>query len=180
MHFNRTILGVIVVLALMATLMLTGPSITGYVATETFSKPLNIQITESQRYFVESDADIALSALALSGTVEGDGLVNVYLTDKEENRLLVFSNKAKSATAMTHITGLAIVDVKLTAGKKLDIIESLDDAFVTTSGSFVNQCEQTCLLDPSKFNGNKFTLDFVVEPGTEFTITNVRYTVAQS
>jgi hypothetical protein len=173
-------LGIIVVLALLATILFTGPSITGYVATETFSKPLNIKIAESQRYFVESEVDIALTAFALSGKVDGEGLVNVYLVDESENKLLIFSNKAKSSTAMTHITGLAIIDVKLTAGKKLDLIESLDDKYVTSSGSFVNQCEQTCLLNPTIFNGDKFTLDFIVDPGTEFTVTNVRYTIAQS
>ncbi|MBW3019130.1 hypothetical protein KY329_03025 [Candidatus Woesearchaeota archaeon] len=180
MHGRRYLLGILVFFALLATLIFSGPSITGYVATETFSKPLNIHIAESQRFFLEADQDIALSALAVSGKVDGDGLVNVYLVDDEENRLLVFSNKAKSSSAMKHITGLAVVDVKLIEGKKLELIESLDDNYVTSSGSFVNQCEETCLIDPSAFAGNSFTLDFIVEPGTQFTLTNVRYSVAQS
>lgn len=180
MHGNRYLLGIIVFFALMSTLVFSGPSITGYVATETFSKPLNIHMAESQRFFLETDGVISLSALAVSGKIDGDGLVNVYLVDDEENRLLVFSNKAKTSTAMTHITGLSIVDVSITEGQKLDLIESLDDSYVTSSGSFVNQCEETCLVDPNVFTGDRFTLDFIVEPGTQYTLTGVRYSVAQS
>ena len=173
---TRLILGIVVVLFLMFALIFKGPSITGYVPHETFSQGLDIHLEKSQRYYLVGDSNISLTGVAISGNVEGSGLVNVYLIHPDtDERLLIFSNKVRSDSAMQHITGLAVVE--LVPGENMDLIETLDDGYVANSGAFVNECEQTCLMDSVK--GCRFTLEFVVEPGTVLDVTKLRYTLAQ-
>lgn len=174
MERHRLLLAGIVVVALLAAVMFSKPSITGYLPTETVSQGINIKVDNSQRFYLDSDELISLRGFALTGAVEGEGLVNVYLLNpKTSQRLLVASNDRPSVGGMAHITGLATISVR--PGERLDLIESGD---FEAGGSFVNECRDTCTLPAADFTSDKFVLDVIVEPGASAHISRLKFILA--
>lgn len=163
---------------MVAVLALGKPTITGFVPTAAYSQGLDIEVSESQRYILKSSngGPLNFDSLSLSGFVSGSGLVNVYLSDGT-TRLLVYSNKEKKRSAMEHITGLAVQNVLVLPGDKLDAIETISDDYRTTTGGFQNECVDTCLL--SVDFGSQAFLDIIVEPGVSLTLTELRFTVTE-
>jgi len=175
MESHRLVLGVIVFGIIFATLVFSRPSITGFVPTETFSQQLDIDVFESQRFVLSSDSGaLKLSALSVSGDVSGSGLVNVYLSDGTA-KWLVFSNKKKQGSSMEHITGFAVSELDIAPGEKLDRIESLPDGYSAQSGSFSNECWDTCVLDEGMFDKRELYLDIIIEPGTSLHVSEIRF-----
>ncbi len=173
MEMHRLLLGVIVLGVIMVTLFLGKPSITGFVPTETVSQKLDIHVTESQRFVLTaSSGALKLSSFALTGTVAGNGLVNVYLSDGS-NKWLAFSNKKKQGTSLEQITGL--VSLEIEPGERLDSIESLPDDYITEDGAFNKACAETCMLDESMFNKAQLFLDVIIEPGTTVHISELTF-----
>lgn len=170
MEADRLILAVAVVAVLVGTLMFSNPSITGYVPTAVQSQSLNLEVEESQRFVIEAPSGI--SSFAISGSVEGRGLVNVYLASGEA-KWLVYSNKRKAGSSMERITGMSYLDI--TPGEKLDEIESVPSGYGTVEGSFVHQCLETCVLDESLLNEKTLYLDVVVEPGAALHISEIHF-----
>ncbi|HLF54615.1 MAG TPA: hypothetical protein VI612_02760 [Candidatus Nanoarchaeia archaeon] len=178
MESQRLLLGVLVFGVMIAVLALGKPTITGFVPTAAYSQGLDIEVSESQRYILKSSTgqSLGLNSLSLSGFVSGSGLVNVYLSDGSA-RLLVYSNKEKKRSAMEHITGLAVQNVLVLPGEKLETIETISDDYRTTTGGFQNECVNTCLL--SVDFGSQAFLDIIVEPGASLALTELRFTVAE-
>ena len=177
MESHRLLLLVMVVVAIVAALFLSKPSITGFVPTETHVQSLNIDADESQRFILRptDQKTLKLSALSLSGSVSGTGLVNIYLSDGT-NKWLIFSNKRKQGSSMEQITGLAVQELEIEPGQRLDTIESLPDGYSTEAGVFNNQCVETCILDEGMFNKPQLYLDVVIEPGTRLHVSSIRFT----
>lgn len=174
MERHRLILAGVVVLFLVFAVAFSKPSVTGYVPTETVSQGIDVFADASQRFYVRSDRPVALSGLSLSGVVEGDGLFNAYLVRGGE-RVLVASNERSRRSAMAEITGMMSVSVQ--PGERLDVIESTD--YVVSDKSFVNECVDSCILDPKRWFGQEFVLDVVLEPGTAVRISRIRFSVAE-
>ncbi len=169
---NRFILAGLVFAAIVAVLLLSKPSITGFVPAEVFSQDLNVEVKESQRVVLKSAEPLSLSALSISGQVTGFGLVNVYLTDGYK-RLLVYTNRHKTGSSMEQITGMA--GLQLEAAEALYEVESLPDGYVTRTGVFRTECVETCVLDKELFAGRDVFLDVVLEPGTVLKISRVQF-----
>ena len=175
MESHRLLLGVIVVGIVFGALLFGKPSITGFVPTETYSQELNIDISDSQRFVLSSDESaLKLSSLALTGIVQGEGLVNVYLSDGSNN-WLVFSNKKKQSSAMEHITGLAVHELDIQPSERLDKIETLPAGYKSEPGGFQNECVDTCMLQPDLLNKQSLYLDVIIEPGTHLHISGMRF-----
>jgi len=176
MEFHRAVLGLIVLGLVCAALLLGKPSITGFVPTETYSQELNIDVSESQRFILTASSGelMKISSLALTGTVKGAGLVNVYLSDGNL-RWLVFSNKKKPGSAMEVITGMTVSELNIEPGNKIDKIESLPTGYKTIEGAFRNECAETCLLDDSLLSSLTLYLDVILEPGTALHISSIRF-----
>ncbi len=175
MESHRLLLGVMVVGAIIVTLFFSKPSITGFVPTETHIQQLSIDASESQQFILRPvSGALKLSSLALSGIVSGTGLVNVYLSDGTA-RFLVFSNKKKQGSSMEQITGLAVRELEIEPGEKIDRIESVPDGYETEAGVFNNQCVETCILDENMFNKQQLYLDVIIEPGTHLHISGIRF-----
>jgi len=175
MESQRLLLGVIVFGIIFATLFIGNPSITGFVPTETFSQELDIDVFESQRFtLTPSSGSLRLSSLSLAGSVSGFGLVNVYLSDGAK-RWLVFSNKKKPGSSMEQITGLAVGELDLVPGEKLNEIQTLPSGYITESGSFSNECLETCILDEALLDKPMLYLDVILEPGTSLHVSGISF-----
>src|SRR3990172_984096 len=108
MESHRLVLSVIVLTVIVVTLFLGKPSVTGFVSTETYTQSIDIDVFESQRFVLSSDGQLLrLSSFSMAGSVNGNGLINVYLTDGAK-KWLVFSNKKKPGSSMEDITGMAV------------------------------------------------------------------------
>jgi len=151
---------------LVTSLLVTDSGITGFVPTDLISQNVNLTVSSSERYSLKSDSNI-LTSLSISGEVIGPGLVNVYLSNGNDERL-VYSNKRKVSSAMQSITGLASLEIEPQG--RIDRIDSLPDEYFAVSGAFETQCAQTCTI--SGLSG-PFYLDFVVEPGTTIKISKI-------
>ena len=179
MESHRLLLVVMVVGAIVAALFFSKASITGFVPTETHTQQLNIDVSESQRFILKSVSDSALklSSVSLSGAVSGSGLVNVYLSDGTK-RWVVFSNKKKQGSAMQQITGLAVKELEIEPGEKLNTIESLPDGYRTETGVFNSQCVETCIIDENIMNAQQLYLDVIIEPGTALRISEITFSMS--
>ena len=177
METHRLALGIVVMTVIVITLFLGKPSITGFVPTETYTQSLNIDVSESQRFVLSSESGelLKLSSFLIAGSVDGNGLVNVYLTDGDR-KWLVFSNKRKVGSSMEQITGMAVSDLNIEPGERLNVIESLPSGYQTRSGAFQNECLETCVLDEEIFNKSSLFLDVIIEPGTSLHISEIRFT----
>lgn len=173
MESHRLILGVVVVGVIFAALVIGKPSITGFVPTETYSQELSIDVLESQRFTLTSP-NLKISSLALSGSIQGSGLVNVYLSGGA-HKWLVYSNKKKESSSMEQITGMAVQELDIAPGEKLNIIETLPAGYKTDSGAFQNECVETCLLSEDLMNRDSLYLDVIIEPGTNLHISGIRF-----
>jgi len=175
MEYHRFLLAAIVFGSIIAVLIFSKPSITGFVPTSTYSQGLDIMADSSQRFILKSPTGqpLGINSLSLSGVVSGSGLVNIYLSDGQ-TKLLAFSNKEKIESAMQHITGLAVANIIVEPGQRIDLIESVPDGYKTTSGGFQNECMETCLIDINL--GSQAFLDIIVEPGTSVKLTELRFT----
>ncbi|VVB81705.1 Uncharacterised protein [uncultured archaeon] len=174
MESHRLLLGVTVFGVILFTLFFSKPTITGFVPAETFSQSLDMDVSESQRFVLSSEAPLKLSSLSLSGKVNGAGLVNIYLSDGATERL-VFSNKRRQGSAIDQITGMASLDIS--PEQMLERIESLPAGYVAVPGVFNNECRETCILDPALLKNPDLYLDVVVEPGTAVHISGLRFSI---
>ncbi|MEM3154604.1 MAG: hypothetical protein QW165_03520 [Candidatus Woesearchaeota archaeon] len=179
MESHRVLLTVIVLGAISMALLFGRPSITGFVPTETYAQEIELHISESQRFVLSAPTNepLRLFSFALSGTVAGSGLANVYLSDGNIRRL-VYSNRKKPGSAMEIITGMAVSELNIEAGGRIDRIETLPAGYTTVGGAFANECVETCVLDSSAFTGTVLYLDVIVEPGTTLHISGIRFSAA--
>lgn len=166
MESHRLFLGIVIVSVLVLALSLGRPSITGFVPTDTFTQSLDIDVSESQRFNINSDSRIL--SFALSGETM-NGLVNIYLTDGVSN-WLVYTNKHKQSSAMNSITGMASLDIS--PAEKLNKIESLPDGYTVSNGVFQNDCIETCVLN---IDDKELFLDVVLEPGASLHISGITF-----
>jgi len=172
MRTDRYILAVMVTALLVGTLVFTDPGITGYVPTELQSQSLDIDVFESQRFQLKALEGLSLSSLSISGTVEGPGLVKIYLTNNKE-RLLVYSNLRKQGSSMEQITGM--YQLELVPQRTLATIESVPEGYTTEQGVVSSQCIDTCVINEDLFDGSEWFLDIVIEPGTSLHISQLHF-----
>ncbi|OYT32887.1 hypothetical protein DRJ22_00500 [Candidatus Woesearchaeota archaeon] len=182
MENKRIFLASTVVLVLIIMLFFHQPSITGYVPTSTYSENINLKVDHSQEILIKSanQKDLPITSLLLSGEITGDGLVNVYLKDKNKHKLLVFTNKQKKGSSLEIITGLATKEINVMPGKPINKIETLPDGYEAVQGVFVNKCVETCSLNPKTFNANNLVLEVIIEPGTILHITGIKFSLEQN
>ncbi|MEM4263513.1 MAG: hypothetical protein QW666_01285 [Candidatus Woesearchaeota archaeon] len=163
------------------------PSITGHVSLETFSQALNLRLTESRIYSLQSinSEPFHITSFRLSGAVVGKGMVNIYL-ETEQQKLLVYSNIKKQGTGLSAITGFFAKqgmagkkDILLKLGEEgiieTPVFTSLQEGYEVVEGAFNQECIESCLID---IDGSKpFKLIFEIEPGAALIIDSVSFSV---
>lgn len=173
--------------ALVAFLAFLRPVGTGFLAeTAVHSQNVNMVVDTSRELSLKSltGGDVKLASLSLSGKVDGEGLVAVYLEDS----ILVYSNAKKSA-GFGIITGLPVTTTHAPGGtapvgKALFAVEEngevpFNEAVraegqYTTDGVFSDTCIESCALPPD-LEAQAYKLTVYVEPGTRFLLGRIRY-----
>jgi hypothetical protein len=178
---------VVVLLILALPLLFFKPSITGFVASNTFAQPIDIALSESQMIMLKSSAQIKLSSFLVSGEIIGDGAVAVYLSNSAGKDVLVYTNTIMDERRSNLITGFSIgaahaqeapdevIVLDIEPGQKLPWDGSLGSA--ANSDPFTNVCIDSCFLNSDEFAGTEFGLKAYVEPGTTLMITEIFFTL---
>ena len=183
---------VLAVATLFALLAFIRPIGTGLLAqTQVHAQNLNLVIDSSEELRLSSltGENIRLVSMSVSGKVEGEGMVAVYLDD-----VIVYSNVRKKP-GFGIITGLPVIPPIATGvigdieaapiAKALFSVErsqieysesaaAAEGDFTTGEKSFANRCVESCNLAPSE-GSPTYTMRVYVEPGTQLLLGRLRY-----
>lgn len=182
---HRIELAFIIILIIALPLVLFRSSITGFVSSDTKAQVLNVTFNESQTLNLISPpgGPVYINFFSISGDVIGDGIVAVYLANKDTNAWsLVYTNIGQKKKAPL-ITGMAVAQGKgnlqpgtllIEQGRKLDWPGSSGEN--SASGSFTAVCMDSCYLNVDDFTSKNFELRVFVEPGTIFKLQEIYYT----
>jgi hypothetical protein len=171
------------------------PGITGHVPTDLSTQKVDFMIDKSQilEMTTTSAEPFYITSLLISGEVEGDGVVEVYLDNGQGQQLLVFSNirdKAKGLKGMTGITTHAVnVAEEEKTGTKLMLTPAgfteqspaanlTEEQEVFNSG-FEGGCVDTCFIEMEMAKELGYNLIFKIESGTKLHLTKIQYTVRE-
>jgi len=165
-------------------------SITGFYSTETQRQQINLEITESTSYLLQSTAGKPLSLLqfSISGAVQGDGAAQVYLKDGS-SQVLVYSNIHKKKQGLKGITG-NFIDAPTPSGEQGEFLEILEkgslqktpvvpEGYETAEESFKDSCSESCALPAGFYNDPSYALEVLVAPGTSIKIDEIVFIVAK-
>jgi len=189
------------VLVLLA-MVFSRPEIIGYASTNIHSQDLNLVLDHSQSFYLRSISGepVHLTSLTVSGEVLGNGTASVYMGNEDGIKHLVFRNLKRKDSTHNRITGTSVAGSTLSGlsvtgnavppkeeGPILDLLEgsslhgfeTVPAGYRTVTGTFNHVCVETCLLTAKNFVGNRFRLDFYVEPGTKLKIKDLVYTTLE-
>ena len=161
------------------------PRMTGYVEAvniTVYSQDLNIMVSENENYiFTSEDAEsFGLTSIKLTGQVIGDGRVEVYVNDGE-NQLLIYSNAVRQVEPTSYITGMATQQALLVIEPSKEPIGELQfrplmEDEIIVNGSFSTACIETCRIPEGFFNAPQYQLFFKVEEGTRVIVDEIIFT----
>ncbi len=196
-RFVQAEFAVLMICLVLLALVFSRPEIIGYASTNIHSQDLNLVVEQSQRFYLRSlgPASVHLTSLTVSGETIGDGTAAVYLDNERGMRNLVYKNTIRKDSTHNRITGIAASGSILTgnsiqaadANPVLDLLEGpelrgyelLHPTHKTVQGEFHHVCADSCLLQARTFEGNRFAIDFYVEPGTKLRIKEIVYTTLE-
>lgn len=208
-RFVKEEFALLILLLIMVSLFFSRPEVIGYASTNIHSQPLSLVINQSKSYYLESYVPVHLTSMAISGKIEGKGTASVYLDNERGSRLLVFKNIKKASSKINQITGsapsnsvvlpfsgtgvsgLSVTGSALPAkqspptlmifeGNLIPDIEPLPSGYLAISGVFNHACVESCILQASEFTGDRFKLDFFIEPGTTLEVNELIYTTYEA
>lgn len=193
----------LILVLLVVSVFISRPEVIGYASTNIHSQPINIKVDQSKSFYLESDVPVHLTSMSLSGKIIGSGTVAVYLSNTLGARVLIFENTKKASSRINQITGnmptaggfymfsrmsgssvtgdaLPAKEsppaLRLLEGERLSGFEPLKQGYLTIAGVFNYACMNSCILREDDFTGNRFKLDFYIQPGTQVDITEMMYT----
>ncbi len=185
----------VILVLILSAFILNNPSITGYLSTDFVMQDINLTLTRSQNFIIVSTnpKPATLTSFKLSGTIESNGKIEVYLDNNQGQRLLVYRNVKEKKKGMDVITGFFIAGEKQTETEKAEqgsyltlipgnIIQEtemleLSETEETIEGIFTNECADTCFIKMELSNETAYRLIFKIEPGTILKIDNIIYTI---
>ena len=157
-----------------------------------FSQNLNLEFSESIKYTLSTNSEeqFIISSLRIDGAVKGNGVVKITLVDSSGNSYLIYSNVKKDIGKGNLITGMATADIGNTEENSISLeltpVENLP-GFISTpkkgysavSGSFTNECVDTCYIGLSLSKDITYDLLFEIEEDTTLILDSITYTLAQ-
>jgi len=161
--------------------------ITGFGSSDVFSQKVDVNIDQSQEYYLSAEEEFTLTSLRLSGVVEGLGLVQIVLEDAGGETFLIYQNVKKKQKGNL-ITGYAVsgdvekneaVEFTITPGEHLSAkpTAQLSENQELVSGAFYQECVETCFLSSSTSAENQHTIIFYLEEGTQLKLNQLIYTI---
>jgi len=156
-----------------------GNLITAFVSSDIFTQNVDIEIDSSQSYYLSSEQEFKLTSLRLTGSVEGDGIVKIWVEDSEGKQLLVYTN-IKKKNPRNLITGFAVAGGNLAITPSQEVLSPLDEQLpedkIATSGQFYNECVESCFMSATLSPQSSTKLIFQLEEGTKVRLTGLSYT----
>jgi hypothetical protein len=178
-----------------------GPGITGHVASDLNTQPVNILIDESQLFELTTDSiePYYITSFRLSGSVIGEGAAEAYLDNGRGQQLMILNNIKNKETGMGGLTGITANVVgegseeqgfnevapqktlKITPAEVLrqNPVNRPDEGQSAYSGEFDTACVDTCFIEMEMSKGLGYNLVFRVEPGTKIHLTKIQYTIKE-
>lgn len=186
---------------IMLAVVFSKPEIIGYASTNIHNQDLNLVLDNSQSFYLRAIGQpVHLTSLTISGEVIGSGTASVYLDNEEGIKYTVFKNmKRKDSTnnritgtniAQSGLSGLSVTANAIPPKEELPVLDLLEGntipgfepvrpGYKTIEGQFNHACVDSCLLHGDDFVGQRFRLDFFVEPGTRLVIKDMVYTTLE-
>jgi len=151
--------------------------ITGFVSSDIVRQNVSFEIQQSQIYELSSETPSKLTSLRLTGSIEGPGIVKIFLEDPQGQQLLVYSN-IKEKKEGNLITGKAVgsLIIKPSETTVSPPTEEITINQKITSGPFYNECSGTCFMSLSLSPNNTAKLIFQVGENTKLKISQITYT----
>ena len=170
------------------------PSITGYVSVNINRQILDLEMNESRNFMLTGDnvEPFTISSLKLSGYVEGEGQVKIYIDTGTGQRLLIYDNIEQSVQegdGLALITSRAIEEIEneenpywlvinpINILLEKEIFDVLEENEFLGKGDFVDACEETCVIGMKMSRDNAYRLVFLVEEGVILKINEIIYQI---
>lgn len=174
----------LILIIVLASLVLIFPSITGFVIKGNSFKesvPIGAELKESQNYTLEIAPQnySNLKSVELSGSLIGDGDVNVYLL-KGDNKILIAdrnfiinNSQTKEVVQETNVTKEVFDEA---ANQTINVTETINQTL--TEYVFDDICKDTCDLTED-FNDTSYTIIFEISNST-LNVDKVNYIAFQN
>jgi len=197
LRFVKVEFAILMICLVLLALVFSRPEIVGYASTNVHSQDLNLVVEQSQRFYLRSliPEPVHLTSLTISGEITGKGIVSIYLDNQQGIRNLVYKNVKRKDSTHNRITGTSVLGSRVTGnsiqaqeenpildlleGPVLQGYERLNPAYKTVSGEFHHACVESCLLQARTYEGYRFAIDFLIEPGTRLKIKEIVYTTLE-
>lgn len=175
----------LMIIILTATLYFSKDTITGNFGLHITRQSVDIFTDKSQSFILthKSLSKFSLNSLSVSGEVFGDGRAKIYLDNGEGIRRLVYSNEHAAKTKWINSNDfVALVPessstIVLTKYADLSAEQPAPQKDLQTlKGRFRRACSETCELDTSLFNTNRYELLIYVDDGTSVRLNEILYT----
>ena len=159
--------------------------ITGFVSSDVVSQKVDLEIGQSQIYHLVTEDEFTLTSLRLSGSIDGPGLVQIFLEDPQGKKFLVYQNIKKKQKGNL-ITGYAVatdseeaIEFTVAPGEIISAAPTAQVAEdqVVVSGAFYQKCTETFFLSIPFSPHEPCTIIFYLEEGTKLDIDQFIYTI---
>ena len=174
------------------------PGITGHVSSDLSTQKVDFKIDQSQLFELTTNSlgSFYITSFRISGSIVGEGVVEVYLDNGKGQQLLVFNNIRNIETGMGGLTGITakvvgsdqtfneIIPQKTILIKPTTFInqnpsiELLADEKTINEG-FDAECDESCFIEMEMNNDLGYSLIFLIEPGTELYLTKIQYMIKE-
>jgi hypothetical protein len=195
--------GMAIVLFLVGALaFFSGPSITGHVASDLNTQPVDMLIDESQLFELTtaSPESFHITSFRLSGKIIGNGIAEAYLDNGRGQQLMILNNIKEKEQGMGGLTGITAQVVGETSNEEIELIEVpakktlvIKPAEVISQnpvsrpneeqtlfkGEFDSRCIDTCFIEMEMGEDIGYNLIFRLEPGTQIHLTKIQYTIKE-
>jgi hypothetical protein len=128
----------------------------------------------------------------LTEEVIGEGSVEVFIDNKDGQRVMVYNNVKRKEGGLPAVTGMAVAaggDIDDSPAETLILLNSLGEIEWRkpglalsaeeeyAAGAFNNKCVDTCFIEMPLSDANSYELIFNIEPETQVRLTKITYTL---
>ncbi len=191
------ITGAVVLLLVSVISLFSNAGITGYVSVETKKEEIDLTIANSQIYVLTTNREepFYITNLKLSGEVTGKGIVRAFITNAQDQKILIYSNIVDKSAGLDSITGMGkitgnVVGTNVEVDSKKDLIieylenievdlEKIIEGETISTGIFEDVCIDSCFIEMLLNKDIAYQLTFHIEEGTILNINEIVYTTRQ-
>ena len=165
------------------------PKIVSFIFAESMEKNLSLELHQSQIFSLLIEDPFEFTSFRLSGFIEGEGPVQIFLENSGEERLLIYTNIREKIKPDDLITGLVSSDAQEKTNKDTSLdftlrrkqiipqlnLEITEDQELK-EGVFYNECAETCFIDASFSQTTNYRLVFYIGENVKLRLNKLVYT----